>query len=725
MSIANSIPNTYSLSIYLCYAPEDLKEVRKLHVRLISNGFSPWAIDIDGLGRNPKLAQEKINECDAIVVCLSQTAVSGPGRLLGEIDAALEIERSRHRDEVFLIPVRLGIVENSKIPFELRNRPIVNLQEDSGFAPLLALLKECRAQDGIQHDVVNDSSTGAEIDLGQVAGNQPGSPAPEGKAAQSGSGTDWDAGAKPQQATPPSKATKIALFIFGVIAIVAAITLQVELGGKVEWFLIVLVAALGSAGIGASLPGIIQYKGKDGWSGEGASVLLLLVLLTGTGAAYLRSKDKVTAEPDHLDFKNQQRNTTSAAQEITLKNDGNEPVNIPPIPSPFHIANTAASSQTKRCGDAVEKKDSCRIAIDFEPSEEGQFLQTFTITGDKVSPAIIKLTGTGIPKPKKESTITPNNIDLTGQDILAREPTPSLLTVTPTSVTFADQPVHTRATQKITIANTGRLSVAFKDIYIDHREAFVDDFNCPDILRAGETCYISIDFRPVEAASQSDTLTLISNAQNSRVEVPLTGTGIPNPNAKECTVQNKVADNQKWLEAKHSCLFLPSSKYGQTFTDIARGSEFNAQLIGATVTDPNDLRNGIRTVEVQVQVVNKVAPNKDEKNDKQGETSHFEIVSWDAASDEPWKEREVTKGQTGLAEPFNATLKDVPLRKNVTLSIYVCARKEVDGYFDPKDYFQRQPLLLGTIYIDDTYTQKEPPAPSRSYYTKVCPYSRY
>jgi len=96
-------------------------------------------------------------------------------------------------------------------------------------------------------------------------------------------------------------------------------------------------------------------------------------------------------------------------------------------------------------------------------------------------------------------------------------------TLSPTSVTFASQPLGTTsASQNVVLSNTGNIALAIANITAG------GDFNqtndCGTALAAGGTCTISMNFTPTAPGTRIGTLTITDNASGSPQAVSLSGT---------------------------------------------------------------------------------------------------------------------------------------------------------------------------------------------------------
>jgi hypothetical protein len=110
------------------------------------------------------------------------------------------------------------------------------------------------------------------------------------------------------------------------------------------------------------------------------------VSLTGTGIA-----PYVKLTPTSLTFAGQNVGTTSAPQNVTLKNTGTATLTI------TSITGSGDFAQTNGCGASLGASKSCTISVTFTPTQAGTRTGTVSLTDNATgSPQTVSLTGTGI-----------------------------------------------------------------------------------------------------------------------------------------------------------------------------------------------------------------------------------------------------------------------------------------------------------------------------------------
>ena len=212
------------------------------------------------------------------------------------------------------------------------------------------------------------------------------------------------------------------------------------------------------------------------------------VSLTGTGLGAVAS-----LSPSSLSFAVQARNTTSAAQTVTLSNTGNVPLGI------SGIATTGDFAQSNSCGAALAAGTSCSIAVTFTPSIPGIRQGVLTITDNtSSSPQTVSLTGTG---------------------------TLPQLALNPDILSFANQAVGTTSAPKtMTLSNTGSVPATISGIAISGD--FSQTNTCGTSLAVGTNCSFTVTFSPTATGPRIGYVTISGNASGSPAIGGLQGSGI-------------------------------------------------------------------------------------------------------------------------------------------------------------------------------------------------------
>lgn len=114
------------LRVFLCHASQDKSFAYELYRRLLMEGWiDPW-LDEEKLlpGQDWDMEIEQaLEESDAIIFCLSSTAVSKEGYVQKEMKIALNYSLYKPNDAIFIVPLRL---DDCKIPISLKQYQYVD-----------------------------------------------------------------------------------------------------------------------------------------------------------------------------------------------------------------------------------------------------------------------------------------------------------------------------------------------------------------------------------------------------------------------------------------------------------------------------------------------------------------------------------------------------------------------------------------------------------------------
>lgn len=221
-----------------------------------------------------------------------------------------------------------------------------------------------------------------------------------------------------------------------------------------------------------------------------------IVSLGGTGIG-----PSVALSATSLTFDARALNTTSAAQTVTVTNDGTDTL----------LVGTASASgdfvlQGDACsGSGLAPSASCTIDIAFHPTGSGFRSGSLSIPSDAAgSPHSVSLSGTGLG--------------------------PAVVGFSPSGLTFAAQDLNTTSAPKtVTVTNAGGLPLTFGTVSFSGADASQfrkgSDSCSGRTINGGATCAVTISFRPTTAGPRSASLDFPSDATGSPHSVPLAGTG--------------------------------------------------------------------------------------------------------------------------------------------------------------------------------------------------------
>jgi hypothetical protein len=251
------------------------------------------------------------------------------------------------------------------------------------------------------------------------------------------------------------------------------------------------MAALSVADNASGSPQTVSVSG----TGTSPAVATGTPPAVGAGAA-----PAVSLSAANLSFASQSVGSTSAAQTITLVNSGNTTLTIASLAITGTNANDFA--QTNNCSNGVAAGTNCSIAVVFTPSATGARMATLIITDN--------------------ATSSPQSVSLSGT---ATAPAVSL---SPTNLAFASQPVGTNSTvQTITVTNTGNAPLSITGLAVTGTNAndFTETDTCGSSVPTGAQCTIAVIFTPSASGPRTATLRITDNANSIPQTVSLSGTG--------------------------------------------------------------------------------------------------------------------------------------------------------------------------------------------------------
>jgi hypothetical protein len=193
-----------------------------------------------------------------------------------------------------------------------------------------------------------------------------------------------------------------------------------------------------------------------------------------------------------LSFASLQVNSTSAAQSVTLTNQGNATLNL------GSIVATGDFAQTNNCPASVALGAGCQVQVTFTPTAGGARTGAITITDNAAdSPETIALTGSGY-------TTT--------------------ATVSPATLQFASTQSGTvTAAQTVTVTNTGANIMQMYGVTVAGN--FTQTNNCSTIAPQA-SCSVNVIFAPKGSGILAGSLSLNDNASGNPQLIVLSGTGV-------------------------------------------------------------------------------------------------------------------------------------------------------------------------------------------------------
>jgi Abnormal spindle-like microcephaly-assoc'd, ASPM-SPD-2-Hydin len=230
------------------------------------------------------------------------------------------------------------------------------------------------------------------------------------------------------------------------------------------------------------------------------------VPLDGTGVT---PAPGVTLTPTSVNFGNQNVNTTSSAQTLTLTNSGTAALTISGIT--LGGTNAADFAQTNTCPispSTLAAGASCTLSVTFTPSATGARSASLAISDNAAG--------------------SPHNVPLTGTGVVSAP----AVTLSPTGINFGSQLVGQKSgAQAVTLTNSGTAPLLISSISLSGTNAadFAQTNTCPispGTLAPGANCTISVTFTPTATGARSASVSIGDNASGSPHSAALSGSGV-------------------------------------------------------------------------------------------------------------------------------------------------------------------------------------------------------
>ncbi|MEO5883153.1 MAG: choice-of-anchor D domain-containing protein [Caldimonas sp.] len=194
---------------------------------------------------------------------------------------------------------------------------------------------------------------------------------------------------------------------------------------------------------------------------------------------------------------------STSAQTITVHNGGNLALNFSAFT--FGGANPADFQRSGTCtvGTPLAIAADCTVILSFAPSALGLRTAILSIASDASNgTAVITLSGTGVPIPAPQVSLTPATLDFGTQTIGGLYPA-----------------------RRIRLANSGTADLTVGSIAASGAGFAIASSACPTLLAPAAGCDIDIAFAPTAAQAYVGALTVVSNAAGSPHATVLRGTG--------------------------------------------------------------------------------------------------------------------------------------------------------------------------------------------------------
>jgi len=201
----------------------------------------------------------------------------------------------------------------------------------------------------------------------------------------------------------------------------------------------------------------------------------------------------LTISTTSLTYANQNVNTSSASQSVTITNFGGSPLTF------SSIVTYAGFVQTNNCGSSLTAGSSCTVNVSFAPTVTGAANGTLILSdnsGNLGSTQVVALNG------------------------VATQP---VALVTPGSLAFPAQALNkASAAQSVTVQNTGTGPLQVSSVAT--AAPFAQTNNCGAAIAPGNACTINVTFTPTAASPVTGTLSISGNGGTQSVSLSGSGT---------------------------------------------------------------------------------------------------------------------------------------------------------------------------------------------------------
>jgi Repeat of unknown function (DUF346) len=218
--------------------------------------------------------------------------------------------------------------------------------------------------------------------------------------------------------------------------------------------------------------------------------------------------------PPSLAFADQIEGTPSPVNNLVLTNIGTGSLHVAAHgvgvsgtnPTDFAVAQDGCSGHT------VAPNATCVIGLTFTPGGLGARSATLSVGDDAAAnPQTVTLSGNGLSR--------------------------AAATISPSSLAYGDQVIHTPATKSVTVTSVGPDPVTINPVVVAGTNAadfsLASDTCSGQTIAVNSTCTISITFTPGALGSRTASLTIRDDGRIAHDPIALTGNGVPSPTAAQ------------------------------------------------------------------------------------------------------------------------------------------------------------------------------------------------
>ncbi len=264
------------------------------------------------------------------------------------------------------------------------------------------------------------------------------------------------------------------------------------------------------------------------------------VSLLGSGVAVQKS---ARLSATSFSFGTQATGTTSPAQLVYLYNTGNVPLDLSSVAfsGDFSTTSSACSVGT------IAVNSYCYMYVVFTPTAVGTRTGSLTfVDGAPTSPQVVTLTGVG-------------------------QNSQASISISTSALVFGNQEVNTTFSQQsVTITNLSNIPITFSSVTSNNPEFTISN-GCSSFSYVGQTCSISVQFKPTATGPRTGALQITSNANGSPASVGLSGTGVAAGQGPTLSQTNIPFGNQG-LNTTSSGVSVYYVNYGQATVTTGKGT---------------------------------------------------------------------------------------------------------------------------------------------------------
>jgi Abnormal spindle-like microcephaly-assoc'd, ASPM-SPD-2-Hydin len=243
----------------------------------------------------------------------------------------------------------------------------------------------------------------------------------------------------------------------------------------------------------------------------------LAVPLQGTAV----TQGQLTPSPTSLSFGNVVVGSNKSLTE-TLTNSGGSSLTI----SAASVSGSGFSLVGLTLPLTLNASQSTTFSLKFAPASAGAASGNITITSDGANPSFnIPVSGTGV--------------------------TPGVLSATPTSLSFGTVQVGSNASLSEKLTNTGGANVTISQANVTGSGFSITGLTLPTTLAPSQSVTFTAKFAPASAGAVTGNVAIVSDASNSTLNIPTSGTGVApgqlTPNPASLSFGNVQVGNSKSL----------------------------------------------------------------------------------------------------------------------------------------------------------------------------------